>query len=372
MPCIFPWSEELESSKPIHSPSTQGPESPDMNHLNNCKFSGQREPQTTDPTTLPDSEYSAEKNTDVPQQTSGTPTKLTFEMLHESVICLPPKWKKSLFTVNNKNLINFSTTRCGEVENRLKSFIFKEVIITEEMRLEINVVGCPLNFGTLKIDKNDIFYAEKLEALLRHVDGLSVCSGISSQNALHRHSSDITRCDNRNSFRHGFCPLLVAGGAPTCLLCKRMNNAISTRYRRQKLNRSNQRIRINVSPKTKAKLRTRYQSAVQGQRRALRKIEILKAKMEQVQEKAASYSEKTLHDNLENAKIHENQRKALNEILAAAKRKGPKGRRYSEEWILLCLLLHMRSPSGYRFLWKHNLLPLPTSTTIRRYYNNLY
>lgn len=47
--------------------------------------------------------------------------------------------------------------------------------------------------------------------------------------------------------------------------------------------------------------------------------------------------------------------------------KNSKGRRYSEDFIVLCMLLHIRSPGGYNFLKNNSLLPLPSIRTIRRY-----
>lgn len=51
----------------------------------------------------------------------------------------------------------------------------------------------------------------------------------------------------------------------------------------------------------------------------------------------------------------------------AGKTESKKGRRYSDNCILLCLLLHIRSPAGYRFLMENEVLALPSIRTIRRY-----
>lgn len=56
----------------------------------------------------------------------------------------------------------------------------------------------------------------------------------------------------------------------------------------------------------------------------------------------------------------------MNEILKAATVKDKKGIRYSNEWIILSMLLHMRSPVTYRFLLENKILPLPCIRTVRR------
>lgn len=57
----------------------------------------------------------------------------------------------------------------------------------------------------------------------------------------------------------------------------------------------------------------------------------------------------------------------IKEIFAAAEKKGPKGNRYTEDWIMLCMLLHIRSPSGYSFTRENKLFPLPCIRSIRNY-----
>jgi len=53
--------------------------------------------------------------------------------------------------------------------------------------------------------------------------------------------------------------------------------------------------------------------------------------------------------------------------VSAAKKKNPKGNRYTEKWIVLCMLLHIRSPSSYSFMRDNKLLSLPCTRTMRNY-----
>ncbi|KAH9383950.1 hypothetical protein HPB48_025894 [Haemaphysalis longicornis] len=57
----------------------------------------------------------------------------------------------------------------------------------------------------------------------------------------------------------------------------------------------------------------------------------------------------------------------LKECVKAAKTVSKQGMRYNQDWLLLCLLLHIRTSSGYRFLRDNNILPLPCVKTIRKY-----
>ena len=57
----------------------------------------------------------------------------------------------------------------------------------------------------------------------------------------------------------------------------------------------------------------------------------------------------------------------IQECLAASKRKSQKGHKYNSEWLLLCLLLHIKNPATYNFLRNNKILPLPAHSTIRKY-----
>lgn len=50
----------------------------------------------------------------------------------------------------------------------------------------------------------------------------------------------------------------------------------------------------------------------------------------------------------------------LQECIAAAKCKTKLQHRYDDNWLLLFLLLHIRTPTGYQFLRDNGILPLPS------------
>lgn len=61
----------------------------------------------------------------------------------------------------------------------------------------------------------------------------------------------------------------------------------------------------------------------------------------------------------------------INECISIAKLKNPHNLRYSENWLLLCLLLKIKSPSGYNFLRINDILPLPSPVTMYCYLKNI-
>ncbi|KAE9521372.1 hypothetical protein AGLY_018194 [Aphis glycines] len=63
--------------------------------------------------------------------------------------------------------------------------------------------------------------------------------------------------------------------------------------------------------------------------------------------------------------MNESQKILVIECFAAAKYRNPKSRRYTENWLMLCLLLNIRSPSAYKYLRESALLPLLHPKTVR-------
>ncbi|KAH6942676.1 hypothetical protein HPB50_009227 [Hyalomma asiaticum] len=88
-------------------------------------------------------------------------------------------------------------------------------------------------------------------------------------------------------------------------------------------------------------------------------------------EKIKSLTDTQVLNLAKEAGFPENYCMLLAECLAAAKVPAKQGRRYTDDWLLLCLLLNIRTPSGYRFLREHNILPLPCVKTIRKYISNV-
>jgi len=65
--------------------------------------------------------------------------------------------------------------------------------------------------------------------------------------------------------------------------------------------------------------------------------------------------------------MNDSQRTLILECFSASKLKNSKSRRYSENWLMLCLLLNIRSPSAYNYLRASALLSLPHQKTVRKH-----
>lgn len=101
--------------------------------------------------------------------------------------------------------------------------------------------------------------------------------------------------------------------------------------------------------------------------RAKKLVSDLREEMEDLQEEVTKLKMEPIERICQKHKIIEEQIEVIREIVNSAKRKGPTGNRYTEDWILTCMLLHIRSPTTYNFLRDGKTLPVPDPRTVRRY-----
>ncbi|KAM0733660.1 hypothetical protein ACS0PU_012025 [Formica fusca] len=83
----------------------------------------------------------------------------------------------------------------------------------------------------------------------------------------------------------------------------------------------------------------------------------------------ASMQDAFLNKKCAELNVPESQKLALKEIIAAVSKKDIRGRRYTKEWVMLCMLMNIRSVGYYEFMRKNNILPFPCTRTIRSYFS---
>lgn len=143
-------------------------------------------------------------------------------------------------------------------------------------------------------------------------------------------------------------------GAP-CLSCRYLRKALLTRMSWLKCHRRKQ-------VRTAAQ---RLRSTLQKHRRLSKKVLSLKGRIEGMRAKNAALKEETLEEKI--STLPPKQQENVRHCFRASKRKSTNGMRFTNEWMLECILMKMRSPKLYRHLRRHNILVLPGDTTLRKY-----
>lgn len=102
---------------------------------------------------------------------------------------------------------------------------------------------------------------------------------------------------------------------------------------------------IYFSPTKKATLDKLKQSKRLARQRAIRsnnKVIKLQTELNDIKQKMKDMSDGSFSNIINDPKFIKIQSELLQRIFAAAKMKNPKNRRYSENWMLLCLLFQIR------------------------------
>lgn len=158
----------------------------------------------------------------------------------------------------------------------------------------------------------------------------------------------------------------------TCHSCIKLRKGILQRTRRLNNRSTMNRIRDDSNLILKRKLsmmRLKIRREKRQKRQAEYRVTHLMTCIETHKAQIANLQDTTLNKKCANLNVPRAQKLALMEIIAAAGKQKNRGQRYAEEWIMLCMLMNIRSAGYYEFLRKNNVLPLPCTRTIRNYFS---
>ncbi|KAE9522438.1 hypothetical protein AGLY_017163 [Aphis glycines] len=115
------------------------------------------------------------------------------------------------------------------------------------------------------------------------------------------------------------------------------------------------------------KIVKRKKSLKQNNYRLRTTITNLNSKLSGLQQQTKDLNDSSVTKIFETYNLNTSQKIIIQEIINSSKVANSKNRRYSEDWILLCILLKIRSSSTYGFLKNQDILPLPCQSTIYKY-----
>lgn len=251
----------------------------------------------------------------------------------------------------------------------------KVVDIDQNMQVSVSVMGRRVSVDAFHI-RDDVATTEDVKTFLQSLHEIPICGGgpkTSVYPLAHPESASVDAC---NRWRHKKCPLLVRGNS-TCKWCSSLSDTLRIRQKREMDKRNGtkptKRYRFSSVPSSDRMLafRRARNALKRSKERLLKRVKVLREEMKQAQAKMQSMSMEVLNEKLGALKLPAPQVELIKECVSAAKCRSKNNRRYTEHWILICLLLHIRSPSGYSFLRDNEILPLPCVTTVRKYLSML-
>lgn len=282
---------------------------------------------------------------------------------------MPPNWSKILPA--NKKIVIFSKILINE--ESMSPYFERSISVDEDLVIEYRYLNKVFKNEILLEQLNFTKSLDGIQNLIKKFDSIDMCKGISIPEEHRKYKTKTTCFDVDVCFRHINCSIVnnyeKISKIKSCKYCTKVGYIIQNKkykHTRQKLHR----IHIQVTPSKLEKLkqlRKQSQINIQLKKKIKNRLSELKTNFQVLQNKFKTLQEDSISQQLMQYNIPSNQQLLIKEIVSAAKKKNPKGNRYTEEWIILCMLLHIRSPSSYSFMRENQLLPLPCTRTMRNY-----
>nr|XP_033189183.1 uncharacterized protein LOC117156352 [Bombus vancouverensis nearcticus] len=286
----------------------------------------------------------------------------TFE--NNAPLKIPKPWIVGNSKVGDEEALLFTyairVNDCGKE----KHIFAKSVLVTGSRKITYEIYMTPVDVIAAKLPRI-LTKITMIPEILKKFKDLRTCKGITSTGLdTIRANTALKNCIGTD-WRHADCSILSIM-SERCNSCKKYSNTLSQKIRRMKKRTVIKRVTTSLNPFDEMKLKTMREKIKYKDARVNRMKDKLKRTTDLIvnQQKKACMICMTDSD-LD--KISKNQKLVIQEIISAAKTKDPKGRRYTDEFIMMCMLMNIKSQSYYEFLRKNEIIPLPCARTIRDY-----
>lgn len=286
-------------------------------------------------------------------------------MIQENInsVVIPKGWSTHII---EKQLIMFSyySIKIEKQPTYIPTpFIFKRVCVGINLNIKCYIMDKEID--ALKFGLEKICSIAELEELVKTFDNSNICNGFKVDDDIQSQKNIIYLAGTQ---RHFMCQYYILEGSKKCEHCTRAKRSLNRQILRLIINNTPHRIRLLVSHRYRNQLQ-RLRMIHNVTRNKKNRTMILNKKFKNnifnLQKQISELTSFSLEERLLKNAVPNNQRIALLQIVSASQVNNKKGCRYSEDWLLLCILFHMRSPCGYNFIRNHDM-PLPCVRTIRR------
>jgi len=238
--------------------------------------------------------------------------------------------------------------------------IARAVAITAARKIMYEIHSLSVDESIAKLPKflNNILM---IPDILMKFLNLRVCKGVTGLNNQNSYEKCIIQ-DNFSNLRHVKCTVLSIS-RERCNFCQKKNKVIAQRAKRAAKRDKFNRVQLNknINDEKRLILKKRMKALSVRNRYLQNRVLNLKNSFEKIQNNMSNVPQSTIDG------LPENEKLVLQEIVSAAQRKDSRGRRYTEEFIMLCILMNIRSRSYYEFIRKNEIMPLPCTKTVRQY-----
>lgn len=216
---------------------------------------------------------------------------------------------------------------------------------------------CSVFVQGVSLETVDIFHAQSVKSVLHSIDQMIACSAFekSSVPEVQRQSSGLTEHRVHGSKVHSTsCPGVSQDQRP-CIQCRYfrkllVNRAFYKRKKASKLNSCSQRFK-------------KADEVCQAVVHEKAKVGNTKTTLKRMKEENSCISASNLKASLSG--LPQKQRQQFETFFQASKRKGTQGMGYSQEWVLECILMRIKSFKLYEHIRKHKIMMLPARAACR-------
>ncbi|XP_052123807.1 uncharacterized protein LOC127749500 [Frankliniella occidentalis] len=208
---------------------------------------------------------------------------------------------------------------------------------------EIEVRGVPITFVNLPPKICSIKDAEKI---VNKVDLIRVCAGTGIV---------------RKPYSEGCEGGVMSKHQVRCKFCA------AEKERQRKIEQRRDKAEERKERK-KIKMKNTVRSLKRSKLNLLEKVRKYKVRLQNMQAECEKKNEDVLQSAI--SKLPPAQQEAVKACFNASKRKGPSGNRYTAQWVYECLLMRNKDKKLYNHIRVHQILALPTLSTINGYLRN--
>ena len=277
------------------------------------------------------------------------------------VMTVPKPWYVSDSACQDKDGLAFTYLLETEVCGVKKHITEKAVLLNKSRELIYEIYGTPLTCAHPKLPSR-LEAISSLPDILKSFKNMRICEGIEVKDFFVLQIGQVIS-NGGNNWRHQDCTLLSINRL-RCNCCKKYNKFFQQKLSRIKNKKKIKRVSGITNPVDRIKL-IAMQKKMKAQVRKNRSLQMRINNLKEELSNQQGLMSKVTDSDME--KVSANQRLVVEEIVSAAKREDSRGNRYSDEFIMLCMLMNIRSPSYYEFLRNNKIIPLPCRKTVRQY-----
>lgn len=197
---------------------------------------------------------------------------------------------------------------------------------------------------------------EQLIKIISKVNSMTECCGATEVddvllNTAVQHSAVGFYDTKSKKWWHAHCCGIVESDSHRCRPCKRMRKILQAALKMKEHRSSKMKKRLISARKVR-----------QSYKRIAKLRQTVSAMRKKLAQKIALRAMDTYIKDLP-----ENQQIGIQQALNQASVRSSKGMRYDQKWLLSCILLRIKSPKAYNHLRDHQILSLPSRSTLQRY-----